>query len=289
MEIKRDVALAPYTTYNIGGAAKYFAILRSRQDFILASEFARDNKLKLLVLGGGSNVLISDEGFDGMVVLNRYKDLKISEDKVQVGSGYLLSLLILDLLKQGVVGLEPLYGIPGTIGGAVYQNAGAYGLEIKDVFFSAEFISNTGEFFTLNNKDMGFSYRHSFLKENSYIALEITLKLSRQDLSDAEKKLQEIKSIRITKPVGKSSGSFFKNPFPDKPAGMLIDQTGLKGLSVNDACVSYEHANYLINKKNASMQDIIELSRLVKEKVYNKFKIKLEEEVELVDNKKFAI
>jgi len=281
MDIKRDVTLAPFTTYNIGGKADYFVTVNSKEEIISAIDFAKENSLKYFFLGGGSNLLFDDKGFQGLIIRNRSNDIDIKDREVTVSSGYILSLFIKYCTEHGLGGMEELYGVPGTVGGAVYQNAGAYGKEICEFIQSVEVLNQDGVIEELKKDKLDFSYRSSSFQHLPFMILSVKLLLDRLSDLDSKSKLHEISNNRSVKPVGKSCGSFFKNP-EGMSAGKLIEEAGFKGMKVGGAKVSNEHANYLINFDNASSQDIIKLSSLIKQKVKERFNILLNEEVQIL-------
>ena len=314
MEIQKNVLLKNYTTFKIGGEAKFFCVVKNSDELKSATEWAKSENLKTFVLAGGSNVLISDKGFDGLVIRMKNDFLEKIEDGdekviLKCGSGTLLSELMKYCLKNGFEGLEWAAGIPGTVGGAVRGNAGAFGFSIRDCVRKVLAISNCDEKLEIrefNGKECGFDYRESFFKKNSrWIIDKIFLEFGKGDFVEIDKKFKEFIGKRSEKqpPLGKfpSAGSIFKNPVvPQKiikifekesgtiatnkrvPAGWLIDQCGLKGKSIGGAMVSDLQANFIVNTGNSSFEDVIILMSVIKEKVRNKFGVQLKEEIEIV-------
>jgi len=283
MLIQKNIILAPYSTYKIGGEAKYLSISKTEDQMLESLRFAKSKNIKYLIIGGGSNILFSDKGFDGLVIINRLNQINYQNDRVVVGSGTIFSLLIKQALENNLGGMEKLFGIPGTIGGAIFQNAGAYNTEIGDLVEEVKIINDNIEIESKTRKDMCFSYRDSIIKHNNDIVLEVTLKLKKISQNDSGKKLKEIMQTRNDdKPYGKSAGSFFKNPPNEKKAWELIDECGFRGFELGYCKVSEKHTNFIINEGNATSKEILELTSKIKQTVYDKTKIRLEEEVQII-------
>jgi UDP-N-acetylmuramate dehydrogenase len=279
-KFERDYELAGCCTYRVGGPADWFFDAGSVEELVEAIEWADGEGVKVFVMGAGSNVIFDDAGFRGLVVRFRGGDLKVEGEKIVVDAGVLMPKLVRAAAEAGLAGLEAWSGLPGTVGGAVYGNAGSFGVEVKDVLEKAEvFVPGEGvkEF---GVEDFEFDYRSSKLKrgENS-VVLRAVFKLKTGDAEEIKANMKEITGKRVGKqPPGASCGSFFKNPV-DHPAGWLLDQCGLKGRRVGGAMISEDHANFFLNKESAKASDILELARLAKEAVKEKFGIELEEEV----------
>jgi len=284
MEIQKNVLLRPYSTFKIGGVAQFFGLAKKQEDLIQGVKKALSEKWKFYILGGGSNVLLPSEGYNGLIIVNRTNELKIDETKVTVDSGYTFSLFIKNMLKENLGGLEKLFGIPGTIGGAIFQNAGAYGQEIGNFVEAVNVIDEQGEIRKLLAKDLKFGYRDSVFKKTKYVILSVEFNLIPVDKDAIKDRLKEMTAQRTSdKPYGKSAGSFFKNPSSLIKAGKLIDEAGLKGKRIGDALISPEHGNFIINVGNATSDDIIKLSGFIKEEIYKKNKIKLDEEIQILN------
>jgi len=281
MDIKENIQLAPYTSYRIGGPAKFFCIAENKEDLISAFKFAKKQDFKYHILGGGSNVLFSDKGFNGLIILNRFNKIEFNDNLVKVGTGTILSLFIKKAIENNLGGLENLFGIPGTIGGAIFQNAGAYGTEIGEFLTGVEILNKNGQIVFLSQKDLQLSYRDSIMKKEKMIALESTFQLQKQDKTKLAKLLNKIIENR-KKPYGKSAGSFFKNPNSKISAGKLIDQNGLKGSEENEAKISEKHGNFILNTGDAKASDVINLSKRIKDIVLKNNKIELVEEVQII-------
>jgi UDP-N-acetylmuramate dehydrogenase len=288
MEILKDISLKEYSSYKIGGLARFFCIAENKEDIISAINFAKDNNLEILPIGGGSNILFSDKGFDGLVLKIKNNDIEILEegDKVllMVSSGILLSQL-LDFSKQNsLAGLEWMAGIPGTLGGAIVGNAGIKnGQNISDCIRKIfVFDIKDKELKIFNKDDCNFKYRESIFKgNNDYVLINAEIALNKGIKENIESLSKEILQNRIaTQPYNLPSvGSVFKNPENDS-AGRLIEACGLKGKQIGGAKISELHANFIVNVDNASSNDVMELIDLIKKTVKEKFNILLEEEIE---------
>ncbi|MFA5029277.1 MAG: UDP-N-acetylmuramate dehydrogenase [Patescibacteria group bacterium] len=307
--IKEREILAPYTTFNIGGAASYFYLVNNSDEMIKLVAVAEKKKLSYLILGGGSNLLISDQGFQGLVIKNNCAKIRIKNDLVEAEAGVLLSKLLGETMAGALLGLEWATGIPGTVGGAVCNNAGAYGGQMSDNIIGVKIIRN-GKIKELTNKKCQFAYRESIFKkqEKRDVILSVVLKLKKGSAVQLMKARENIKLInkkRGKKFSSASAGSVFKNIFlaekeiidfknkfsqlPEEfmesrkiPAAWLIDQCGLKGRAIGGAKVSEEHAGIIINTGTATAENVIMLISVIKQKVRSKFNLQLMEEVEYV-------
>lgn len=310
LNMQRNIVLAPYTTFKIGGPADYFCDVSDVEELRAALDFARQKNLPVFILGGGSNVLISDKGFRGVVVKIKNSKLKIQNCGVEAGAGLPLGALVMKSLRAGLEGLEWAAGIPGTVGGAVRGNAGAFGGEMKDVVAEVEVMSRDGEIKKIPVRDCGFGYRHSIFKTSGDIILSVTIDL--KTVSDIDATKTKVRANAVWRgehhPLAyPSAGSFFQN-IHDKdlmdgllsreaylkdndfakwgcskiPAAYLIDRAGLKGLKVGQAQVSPAHPNFIVNLGGARAEEVITLAGIVKEKVERRFKIILKEEVQFV-------
>ncbi|MCK5122742.1 MAG: UDP-N-acetylmuramate dehydrogenase [Candidatus Pacebacteria bacterium] len=309
IKIQKNILLSEYTSFKIGGLAKYFCVIKNSDEIKEALEFAGENKLKVFILGGGSNLLISDEGFDGLVIRIMNQELRIENNEIFIDSGLSLIKLVNESVKNNLTGLEYLAGIPGTVGGAIVNNAGAFGKCMGDVVESVEILNIKYwilDIKKLNNKQCDFSYRDSiFKKEKKCIILNAVLKLNKGNQEKSKKIITEIlKSRKEKQPLEyPSAGSVFKNPVVDDkhlenlmikcpelkgivenntiPAGWLIEQIeGLKGKKIGGAMISEKHCNFIINFNNAKSEDVIILISLIKQKIRSHFGIQLKEEIE---------
>jgi len=283
-----DKHLAKFTTFKTGGPAKYFLKVHSAEDTSNAVRTARQLNIPFYLIGGGSNLLISDSGIDGLVVKVDVRGLKIvNETNILCGAGEDLMALIDFAADKGLTGLEFASGIWGTVGGAIFGNAGAYGGEIKDVTKEITLVDITGKIKRVDREYCKFTYRGSNLKVSKEIVIDTFFELKKGDKKKIREKIDEILHIRSTKhPVeGNSAGSFFKNipdqtqPYGKLPAGKLLDEVGCKGLSVGGAKVYEKHANIIVNAGQATSSDIRKLADIMKQRVLDKFGILLEEEV----------
>ncbi len=285
--LQKNVSLKNYTTFKIGGPTKYFFRAREKEDLIKAIKMAKEFNLPFFILAGGSNLLMSDKGFNGLVVKNEARNFEIKKERIIAESGAILDKVVARAVKVGLAGLEKGSGIPGTLGGAVYGNAGwpkgdwEIGKFVKEV----ELLMPNGKIKRVGKNWLSFQYRNSRLKmarDKKPIILEVVLKLKKGRPKDLEKRRQEILKIRSEKiPPGFSAGSIFKNP-SKKPAGFLIEKCGLKGKKIGKAQISQKHANFIVNLKGAKAADVLKLINLAKKKVKNKFGISLKEEIQFL-------
>lgn len=281
---KKNVVLAPYTTFKIGGPAQYFFAAKSSAELIDAVSWAKKNKMPYFILAGGSNILISDQGFKGLVILNRSSDCRRVENKVICSSGLKLGQLIAFCAKNNLSGLEFLAGVPGTVGGAVFGNAGRPDLGIGNFIKSVKVLTKAGQLKTLSQKECRFNYRQSRFQKSNEIIIEVVLAFEPGRPAEIAAKIKEAVSLKKkVQPLEyPSAGCIFKNPAGDKSAGWLIEEAGLKGKKIGGAMVSEKHANYIINTGGAKAEEVIILISLIKQKVRTKFKIQFQEEIKLV-------
>ena len=284
MEKISNANLKNYTTYKLEGAVKeiYFPedVLELKK---LILKLKKDN-IKYKIIGNGSNMIISSK-YDGVLIkLSKFDKLNIEGNIVTVGSGYSLPKLALKCARENLSGLEFAYSIPATVGGAIYQNAGAYQSSLDKVIKSATILTDNGEVITLNKDALNLKYRESIFKHKNYICLEVTFELSKGVYEDSLKQMQEnLKSRKYSQPIDyPSAGSVFRNP-RGYSAGKLIEEAGLKGLRVGDAMVSYKHANFIVNVGRARAEDILKLIKIVQSEVALKTGIKLECEQEYLE------
>lgn len=298
IHIKDNHLLAPYTYMKVGGPAQYFAIADDLSQLIKLIKAAHQDNLQLLVLGGGSNVLISDKGIKGLVVINRASKINIidpSLPQVEADSGVIMNQLINYTINNSLGGLEEFLGIPGTVGGAIINNSHHLTHLIGDYIESVKVISLEGDQKTLTHKQCRFSYDHSIFQETSDIVLSVIFNLKHANKNKLTiKAAKALKRRRDTQPLEfPSSGCMFKNIGEDKAqklstpekisaAGHLIDQAGLKGITEGGAKVSEKHANFIINTGNATSKDVIKLSQKVIQIIKQKYGVTLEREVFLI-------
>lgn len=289
LEIKQNEPLSKHTTFAIGGPAKYFAIAKTKEDVLEAIDFAKNKKLPFFLLGGGSNLLASDNGYDGLIIKIQIGGVKVDEDVITAGAGVLLSQLVNESANRGLSGLEWAVGIPGTIGGAVNGNAGAYGRAVSESVDEIIVLAEEGGQWKekrYSNKDCHFEYRKSKFKNlaNKEIILEVSLNLQK---SDIEKVRGEIRNTILQRkgcvPVQPSAGCVFKNIKKDgqlvAAAGKLVEECGLKGVKSGGAEIPHLHGNYVVNTGGAKAEDVVRLINLCKQKIKEKFNLELEEEI----------
>ncbi len=284
---KKNVSMSEYTSFKIGGNADIFVDINKKEELQNILKIARKNNAPFFILGKGSNILVSDEGYRGIVIKLGGDFLKIEFKKnniLKCGAGVSLAKLCREALKNSKSGLEFFWGIPGTIGGAVYMNAGAYGGEIKDVIISCEHINNDGEFKILLPDDLNFSYRKSVYSDNNYIITNVTIKLKNDAYNVIKSRMNDFIFRRKSKQPLEypSAGSIFKRPHGNF-AGALIEQCGLKGKSIGGAMVSLKHAGFIVNTGNATCRDVIYLIEFIKENVYKKTGVLLECEIKKLE------
>ena len=283
--VKCDFPLARCSTLGVGGRADYFTVINSSRILTAAYNFAGENQLDVLFLGRGSNILFSDSGFRGLVMRMNMRQLhyKFESDEFSVDAGVLVSDVVSLGEQLGFSGFEPFAGLPGTVGGAIYGNAGCYGGQFWDVveevtIFDGEYIK------VLKKKSDMFGYRWSIFKDNpNWIIVAAHLKFEPKDRELVVAETKRIRELRqASQPKHKSVGCIFKNPPDGRSAGKLIHDCGLKGMQVGQAMISWEHANFFVNLGGARSSDFIELIKIAKGRVFEKFRILLVEEIIMV-------
>jgi len=282
-EFKTQEPLKKYTTFKIGGPAEFFIEPADTNDLKLLILSAKRYNIPILVLGSGSNTLVSDKGVRALVLkLNSpyFRSVTKKGNYLKVGSGLILRDLILKARDYGLSGLEFLTGIPATVGGALVMNAGAWGKNIGSVVKEVTVMDYQGKTRILSKKKIKFGYRKSSLTK--YIVLNSTLRLARKNRKTIQEKMNKILKNRISTQDNTSpnAGCIFKNP-PCESAGRLIDSCGLKGKRIGDACVSCRHANFILNRGRASASDVLKLMHLIQKKVKDKFRVTLEPEIKI--------
>ena len=282
-----DEPMKKHTSFKIGGTADQFIKVTNEEELKEAIKYAKDKNLKITIIGNGSNLLVLDKGIRGLVIKIDIQKLEIERKekyaKITVGSGYKTMALGIKLMNENLSGFEELSGIPGTIGGAIFMNAGAYGKEIKDINISTKCMDYDGEIFELSNKEQEFEYRSSVFNKKDYIILETKLRLEYGKKEEIKKKMEGYLSSRKEKqPIEyPSAGSTFKRQ-EGVITAKLIDECGLKGFQIGGAKVSEKHAGFVINSDNATAKDVIDLIKYIKEKVNEKYGIKIKEEIRIV-------
>ena len=261
-----DEPMAKHTSYGIGGPAQAYITPSDQKDLKQILLFAKDNRIKTFFAGSGSNLLVADEGYEGIVITlgKSFTKLNIDGNKVVAEVGVMLGKIVKETIKRNLTGMESMIGVPGTLGGALIMNAGAFGGEISNSLDEITVMLMTGKTKIYQNHDIDFSYRNSTFPKDEI----------QYDRAKASKGRKDTQPLRF-----RSAGSVFKNPKPDLAAGYLIDQAGLKGTRVGDAEISTKHANFFINHGKAKAKDIVSLILLAKKVVLEKFDVNLELEI----------
>lgn len=284
--VKKNVLLSNYTSYRVGGTASLMVFPKNVDKLIKLIEELNNRGVSYKILGYGSNVIFSDDDYDGVIIrLDEFNAVKIKDTVVTAGAGVSLVKLAYRALKEGLTGLEFASGIPGSIGGAVFMNAGAYKSDMGYIVSEIKVLTPELDVKTLYNKDLNYKYRSSFLKHNpNYICLEATFVLRRGDKHLIKELMETRRQKRLlTQPLEyPSAGSVFRNPTDDF-AGRLIEECKLKGFMIGGAQVSKKHANFIINKGNASASDVKNLIDYVHDKVKDETGVDLKIEQEFVN------
>ena len=277
-------SLKKHTTYGIGGPADLMIFPKSKQDLIKVIEIINENKIQLTILGSGSNVLVSDNGIRGAVISlkNSLKQIEVDNNILYAECGTMLGKIVKHAVKNNLIGLENLNGVPGTLGGALIMNAGAWGGEISENLIHVEVINSKSEIQKIQKKDLNFSYRQSsFNKDDILLSAKFNLKKADKDIIK-ENFIEAQSGRKKSQPLNKrSAGSLFKNP-KNNSAGKLLDEAGLKGFSIGDAKISEKHANFFINDGDASSRDMLMLIKKAHKEVKDKFNVNLSLEVKLM-------
>ncbi len=278
MEFEQGKELRELSTFGIGGPARYFIIVHSIEEASSILRYAHVQSLPVLIIGKGSNSLFDDRGFDGLVILNKINFCTYLPDQVHVGSGFSFSHLGVQSARKGFSGLEFASGIPASVGGAIYMNAGASGGETATCLQSVTFITELGEVVEISKEELTFGYRTSSFQAMQGMIAAARFQLTPSEMA-RERQLQIIEYRTRTQPYGEMScGCVFRNP-PGFSAGALIDQAGLKGYAIGDAQISTVHANFIINRGKATSVDVLSLVTHIQERVREKTGIELEVEI----------
>lgn len=280
--IQKNILLSTLSTFGIGGPARYYVEVRTVDEMVHALRFSKEEKIPHFILGKGSNTLFHDLGFEGLIIHNKIDFFNSPAFGIfHVGAGYNFSLLGVQTARNQFGGLEFASGIPASVGGAVYMNAGANGNETCQTLQSVDYVDEEGIFHLLKKEAISFSYRSSSFQSMKGAIVGATFAL--QETAEAKPRQLEIVNYRKnTQPYGeKSAGCVFRNP-SCAHAGALIDKAGLKGFAVGGAKVSEKHANFIVNSSNAKCQDVLELITLIQEKVKESSGIDLEAEVRVI-------
>ena len=286
LDYEKNAVLADHSTFKIGGKADYIAYPKSESALCALIDYLNEEKIKYAVVGNGSNILFSDDGFNGVIVVTtRLKKIRKMRNTIYAECGVSFTALAVYAYKHGLSGLEFAYGIPGTVGGAVYMNAGAYDGEVKDVLQkSAYFDTELSKRCELYNAGHKFGYRTSIFNSNTNIILSAVFELREKDPAEIKEKMDGFMQARKEKqPLDfPSAGSTFKRCEGHYTAKM-IDEAGLKGFSVGGAMVSPKHAGFVINTGDAKASDVKELVSVIKTKIKDKFEVDIQEEIKYID------
>lgn len=284
-QVCTDEPMKQHTTFRIGGRADYFVSPTETEQIRKVIELCRRENMPWYVIGNGSNLLVSDHGFRGVIIrlFKNYAGLRIEGEQIFVQAGALLSRTANAALQEGLTGFEFAAGIPGTIGGAMVMNAGAYGGEMKDITESVTVLTPEGELLTLKREELEMGYRTSLIARKGYLVLEAVLKLTRGNQEQIKEKMADLRQRRISKQPLEypSAGSTFKRP-QGYFAGKLIMDAGLCGFQVGGAQVSEKHCGFVVNTGDATAEDVLELIRQVSAKVRALEGVTLEPEVRLL-------
>jgi UDP-N-acetylmuramate dehydrogenase len=287
IRIYKNYPIAKLTTFKIGGKAQFYCMPENIDDVRAAFIFAKNNNLNTFVLGGGANLLISDNGIKGLVISTRKLDFFYrNENEVFVGAGMLIDKLNRKLIDLELSGMEFSGGLPGSIGGAVFMNARSYGMEFSNIVDSVTILDDELNEKKLCKNDIDYSYKNSlFMKKEGFFIIGTTLKLNKGNKSEIKALYKKNYNDRIQKGQFDfpSAGCIFKNDYSiNIPSGKIIEEAGLKGKKIGGAEVSMKHGNFIINKKNAKAEDVLKLIEYVEQKVYEEKGIRLEREVRVV-------
>lgn len=284
-KIMADEPMKKHTSFKVGGPADVLVRPETEEEIKEVFRYIKRENIPHMIIGNGSNLLVRDGGIRGVVVelADNFSCIEVEGNLINVKSGALLSRIGNTALKNELKGFEFAAGIPGSFGGAVAMNAGAYGGEIKDIVKSVRLMDEDGNIFELENKDMKFSYRRSIVTEKGYTVISAVIELEKGEYDDIKAEMDCLREKRVTKqPLNyASAGSTFKRP-EGYFAGKLIQDSGLKGLTLRDAQVSEKHSGFVINRGNATAKDLLDLMYIVKATVNAKFGVMLEEEVKIV-------
>ena len=285
IKILEQEPMCKHTTFRIGGAAKYFAMPKNTAEIQTLIAYCKEHKLDYCVLGNGSNVLFTDAGYDGLIIQigSAMSEIRVDGTSVYAQAGAILARVANLAYEAGLTGMEFAAGIPGSIGGAIVMNAGAYGGEMKDILQKVTVLTPDGTVQTLSVEELELSYRHSIIPEKGYLVISAVLKLQPGNADEIQSIMDDLKEKRVSKQPLEypSAGSTFKRP-EGYFAGKLIQDAGLRGFRVGGAQVSEKHCGFIINRDRATSTDICQLMQQVSEIVYEKFGVRLEPEVKKI-------
>ena len=278
-----DEPLAKHTSLHIGGPAQYYVRVTTERDLVEAVRVAREHEMPVFILGGGTNLLVADAGIRGVVLHNDWSETSVEGTTVTASSGTPTAHVAAVAARNGILGLEWMATVPGTVGGAVHGNAGAFGRETKDDLVDAELMDLNGHSWVASNAELGFAYRTSALQGTPIIVLRARFRGTAGDRATAVRRIKEMANERMAKqPLAQpNTGSIFRNP-PGDHAGRLVEAAGLKGATEGGAMVSTKHANFIVNIGDASAWDVRHLMERCQRAVKEKFDVDLVPEVEIV-------
>ena len=284
-KIYTNELMSKHTSFKIGGPAECLIKIENVDELKSILKFSKEQDIPLTIIGNGSNILVSDEGIKGIVLKMEIDTFELDSELayLKVGSGVKLGFIAQKCLKQQLTGFEFASGIPGTIGGAIRMNAGAHGREMKDVVTTVTYMDRDGEIYKIQNEEANFEYRKSMFAHNDYIILEVEMQLEKGNEEEIQGKMTEYAIYRKEKqPIEyPSAGSTFKRG-TDFITAKLIDDCGLKGYQIGGAQISEKHAGFIINKENATAEDVIKLMEYTKDQIYNKFGKVIEAEIQIL-------
>lgn len=281
--ILKNEPMSKHTTFKIGGPADLFIKVKTVEELKYVIEKVKDNNKDYYVIGNGSNLLVKDNGIRGIVIKLEFNEINVIDNKINVGAGALLSQVSLIAKENKLSGLEFAYGIPGTVGGAIYMNAGAYGGEMKDIVESVTYLNENLEVKNLSNDELNFRYRESIFEANKGIILSTVLELQKDDEKNIEEKMQNnLNSRKQNQPLEyPNAGSTFKRG-KDFITAKLIEDAGLKGKKIGGAKVSVKHSGFVVNTGNATAKDVLELIEYIRTEVKRKFNKEIELEIKVL-------
>lgn len=284
-QVSVDERMDRHTTFRIGGPADFFVVPKTPEMLAEVVNFCRKEQVPFYILGNGSNLLVGDKGYRGVIIqiFKNMNKISIAGEEIHAQAGAMLSVIAKQALANSLAGFEFASGIPGTLGGAVMMNAGAYGGEMKDIVKEVTVLTTEGEIVTIPGSEMEFGYRTSVVEKKAYIVLSAVLKLTQGMKEEIQKRMEELKGQRTSKqPLDlPSAGSTFKRP-EGYFAGKLIMDAGLRGFTVGGAQVSEKHCGFVVNRGCATAADVRELMKQVNEKVQSQFGVALEPEVKML-------
>lgn len=275
---KEDISLKNYNTYRINTIAKFLVFPKTVEELIKILKYIKENNIKHFILGNGSNIILSMEYYDGVIIkLDNLNNIIYKDNLVTAGAGCSLIKLSLDTIEKGLTGMEFSTGIPGCVGASVAMNAGAYNSDISSILKEVTALTPDNQIIVMQSKELNFEYRDSFFKRNKdYIVLSATFELEKGNTEEMKQLIEERKKKRMaSQPLDMpNAGSVFRNP-EDMYAGALIEKANLKGYNINGAEISTKHANFIVNKGNATGKDIIELIEKVQKEIKGKDNVEL--------------